>query len=120
MVLNYIPEGDLRSYLGNNHSRLTLKDRITMFYHLCSSIKAIHAKGLIHCDLHGGNIMVQEGICFLTDLGLCGPVDDKSSNKTYGIIPYIAPEVLCGNKNTKESDIYSVGMLMWEIFSGRP
>src|SRR5205823_10196693 len=43
-----------------------------------------------------------------------------SSNKMYGITPYIAPEILSGNKNTKESDVYSIGMLMWEIFSGCP
>ena len=49
-----------------------------------------------------------------------GPVDEKSSGKIYGIIPYIAPEVLQGKKNTKESDVYSIGMLMWEISAGHP
>src|SRR6185369_14490076 len=58
--------------------------------------------------------------CYITDLGLCGPVDDESSGKIYGIVPYISPEVLQGGKNTKESDVYSVGMLMWEIFAGHP
>jgi hypothetical protein len=55
-------------------------------------------------------------------LGLCGPVDEKSSNKVYGIVSYVAPELLRdkGNKNTKETDIYSVEMLMWEIFAGHP
>jgi len=39
--------------------------------------------------------LIQVGICcFITDLGLCGPVDEKSSDKTYGIISYVAPEVL--------------------------
>src|SRR6185369_7258597 len=67
-----------------------------------------------------GNILIEGGTCYITDLGLCGPVDDESSGKIYGIIPYIAPEVLRGGKNTKESDVYSVGMLMWEIFAGHP
>ena len=58
--------------------------------------------------------------CYITDLGLCGPVDEESSNKIYGIVSYIAPEVLQGKKKTKESDVYSVGMLMWEIFAGYP
>src|SRR5437899_9888878 len=50
-----------------------------------------------------------------------GYVDqEESSNKIYGIVSYIAPEVLQGKKNTKESDIYSIGMLMWELFAGRP
>ena len=98
MVLNRYTEGNLRDYLQNNHSNLTLKDRISMFHHLCLSLYYIHEKDLIHCDLHSGNILVDGGNCFITDLGLCGPVDDELSNKIYGIISYIAPEVLRGNK----------------------
>ena len=120
MVLNYHEEGNLREYLRNNHSKLTLKDRITILKYLCSSLYDIHKKDLIHCDLHSGNMLMQAGVCRITDLGLCGPVDDESSDKIYGIIPYIAPEVLQGGKNTKESDVYSIGMLMWEIFAGHP
>ena len=119
MVLNY-KDGNLRNHLQKNHSKLTLKDRISIFGYLCESLYDIHKKDLIHCDLHSGNILVQGGCCYITDLGLCGPVDDKSSNKIYGITPYIAPEILRGNKNTKETDVYSIGMLMWEIFSGCP
>src|SRR6266508_653377 len=94
MVLSYGSEGNLRDH--------------------------IHEKDLLHCDLHSGNILIQGGGCYITDLGLCGPVDDESSGKIYGIIPYIAPEILQGGKNTKQSDVYSIGMLMWEIFSGHP
>ena len=120
MVLDYVPEGNLRNYLQKNHSNLSLKDRITIFDYFCHSLDDVHKKDLIHCDLHSGNILVDGGCCYITDLGLCGPVDDKSSNKIYGIASYIAPEILRGNKNTKESDVYSIGMLMWEIFSGHP
>ena len=120
MILDYRPEGNLRNYLQKNHSNLTLKNRITILRYLCNSLYRIHEKDIIHCDLHSGNILVDGGHCYITGLGLCGPVDDKSSNKIYGITPYIAPEILCGNKNTKESDVYSIGMLMWEIFSGCP
>ena len=123
MVLNYIEEGNLRDYLQKNHLKLTLNDRITIFRYLCESLYFIHEKDLIHCDLHSGNILVQAGGCYITDFGLCGPVDSKSSSKIYGIVSYIAPELLRGTnnaKNTKESDVYSVGMLMWEIFTGHP
>jgi len=119
MVLSYEPEGNLRDYLQNNHSKLTLKDKIVILRDLCNSLYCIHEKDLIHCDLHSGNILIQAGCCYITDLGLCGSVDDESSGKIYGIIPYIAPEVLKGGKNTKQSDVYSVGMLMWEMFAGQ-
>src|SRR5215213_9689790 len=120
IVLTYLPDGNLRGYLQKSHLNLTLKDRITMFYYLCEALDDIHEKDLIHCDLHSGNILIDGGNCYIADLGLCGPVDEESSNKVYGIVSYVAPEVLRGNKNTKESDIYSVGMLMWEIFAGHP
>ena len=109
IVLNYFSDGNL-----------TLKDRITIFDCLCSALDDIHEKDLIHCDLHSGNILLQGGECYITDLGLCGPVDEKSSSKIYGIVPYIAPELFRGKKYTKETDIYSVGMLMWEIFASHP
>ena len=103
IVLPYVREGNLRDYLQNNHSKLTLKDRIAIFRNLCDSLDDIHEKDLIHCDLHSGNILIQGGACYITDLGLCGPVDEESSSKIYGIIPYIAPEVLIEEeKNTKE------------------
>src|SRR6266511_205574 len=115
MVLS-LREGNLRDYLQNNHSKLTLKDRITILRDLSNSLYYIHEKDFIHCDLHSGNMLIQAGGCRITDLGLCGPVDDESSSKIYGIMPYIAPEILQGRKNTKQSDVYSIGMLMWEIF----
>ena len=120
MVLNYLGEGNLRNYLQKNHSKLTLRDRIAILRALCNSLDDIHEKDLIHCDLHSGNILIQAGGCSITDLGLCGPVDDESSGKIYGIIPYIAPEIFQGGKNTKQSDVYSIGILMWEIFAGHP
>ena len=121
IVLDYAREGNLRGHLQKSH--LTLKDRIGIFYYLCYALDYINQKDLIHCDLHSGNILISGGNCYITDLGSCGPVNEKSSNKIYGIIPYVAPELLRGKinaKSTKETDIYSVGMLMWEIFAGHP
>src|SRR4051812_10049386 len=94
MVLNHYPEGNLRGYLQKNHSNLTLKDRIAIFRWLCVASYDIHKEDLIHCDLHSGNILISGGDCYITDLGLCGPVDEKSSNKIYGIVSYVAPELL--------------------------
>src|SRR5437899_8765146 len=80
MVLDYAPEGNLRNYLKKNHPNLTLKDRILLLCHLCGSLDDIHFYNLVHCDLHSGNILVQGGTCSITDLGLCGPVDDDESS----------------------------------------
>src|SRR6185369_10582226 len=71
IVLNLL-DGNLRGYLQKNHLSLTLKDRITIFDCLCDAIYQIHKKDLIHCDLHSGNILMEGGNCYITDLGLCG------------------------------------------------
>src|SRR5207247_65490 len=102
MIMDYAPDGNLRDYLKINHSKLTLKDRISLFSYLCNSLDEIHRKDFVHCDLHSGNVLVGAGGCYITDLGLCGPVDDQSSNELYGIMPYIAPEIFQGKKDTKE------------------
>ena len=94
MVLNCYKEGNLRNYLQKNHSKLTLNDRITIFEYLCESLYYIHKEDLIHCDLHSGNILIQGGTGYITELGLCGPVDEKSSDKICGIMSYVAPELL--------------------------
>src|SRR6266511_3483374 len=83
----------------------------------------IHEANYIHHDLHSGNIFSYNNhISRIGDLGLCQQVVDKkdNSNKIFGVIPYLAPEVLSKQKPyTKESDIYSFGMIMWEFTTGK-
>jgi serine/threonine protein kinase len=58
------------------------------------------------------------GIWHVGDLGLSQLADDIINNEIYGVIPYIAPEIFKGAKFSKESDIYSLGMIMWELTTG--
>ncbi|PKC09967.1 kinase-like protein [Rhizophagus irregularis] len=58
---------------------------------------------------------------FISDLGLSQPADKPvKSDEVYGVLPYIAPEVLRGKPYTKAADIYSFGIIMWEMNSGIP
>ena len=81
----------------------------------------IHKKNYIHRDLHSGNILSYS--CHdneIGDLGLCQSLNEKDDpNKIFGVIPYLAPEVLSKKPYTKESDIYSFGMIMWEHTTGK-
>src|SRR6185369_1757278 len=82
----------------------------------------IHERNYIHHDLHSGNIFSYNiWKSRIGDLGLCQQVIDKKDNpnKIYGVIPYLAPEVLSKKPYTKESDIYSFGMIMWEFTTGK-
>ncbi len=83
----------------------------------------IHEKNYIHRDLHSGNIFSHTTWWSkIGDLGLCQKMVDKknnSQNEIDGVIPYMAPEVLSKKTYTKESDIYSFGMIMWEFTTGK-
>jgi serine/threonine protein kinase len=75
-------------------------------------LKRIHQKGLIHKDFHSGNILTDSGDSLITDLGLCRPANyKKEEGKIFGVLPYIAPEVLKGKPYSQASDIYSFGIV---------
>ena len=112
---------DLRKYLQHNHNQLKWKERIQIAYDIIAALIYIHEEDAIHRDLHSGNILhsTMSYQWYISDLGFCGPAD-KPLNTIYGNLPYIAPEVIAGKGYTKASDVYSFGMIVWEIFSGVP
>ena len=118
--MNILSE-NLRTYLQQNHNKLTWTERINIAYSIINAHSVIHGENAIHRDLHSGIILFNQidQIFRISDFGLCGPAD-KLLNSIYGNLPYIAPEVLIGKETTFSSDIYSIGMLMWEISSGQP
>ncbi|GBC48558.2 kinase-like domain-containing protein [Rhizophagus irregularis DAOM 181602=DAOM 197198] len=110
---------NLREYLQQNHDKLTWKRRFQIIDNIVEGIRKIHEENAIHRDLHSGNILLSTTDIRISDLGFCGPAD-KPLNSIYGNLPYIAPEVISGKETTFASDVYSIGMVMWEISSGRP
>ncbi|EXX55990.1 Sps1p [Rhizophagus irregularis DAOM 197198w] len=111
---------DLRNYLQQNHNQLTWKDRMKIINEITLALYYIHEEKAIHRDLHSGNILYSQynDSWYISDLGFCGPAD-KCSTSIYGNLPYIAPEVIVGRECTFASDIYSIGILMWEISFGQ-
>jgi len=110
--------GDLRQYLMNN--KLAFKGRLRRLSNIAAGLKKIHKQGLIHRDFHPGNILSGGlgGYSYITDLGLCKPANEiTKEEKIYGVMPYVAPEVLQSKPYTQASDIYSLGIVMYEIFS---
>ncbi|EXX71575.1 kinase-like domain-containing protein [Rhizophagus irregularis DAOM 181602=DAOM 197198] len=121
VVMDYANKGNLRGNLTRiNKSGWCQK--LYMLFGIISGLDDIHIQNLIHCDFHDGNILNHnESKIYISDLGLCKPV--KSSLKKdgiYGVMPFMAPEVLRGNSYTPASDIYSFSMIMWEFTSGIP
>ncbi|RGB33292.1 kinase-like domain-containing protein, partial [Rhizophagus diaphanus] len=95
-------------------------DKLKKLRDIATGIKVIHTSNIIHKDYHSGNIFISSISEAITgDLGISKPLNDEEDNEIYGIIPYIAPEIFQGQKYTKASDIYSFGMVMWELMTGR-
>ena len=123
--MSYAKEGSLKNYLPkivklNWYNKLQLLEKIIF------GLKTIHESNLIHCDLHDGNILISDNHdeIFITDLGLCKPINNlqnsstNDNDKVYGVLPYMAPEILRRGPYTPASDIYSFSMIMWEFTSG--
>jgi serine/threonine protein kinase len=121
MVMQYIENGSMSEYLKNHYNKLNLFHKLGFFKDISCGLKEIHSKGYIHKDLHSGNILSStHSSCYITDLGLCILADEQDKRNIYGVLPYVAPEVLRGKEYTQSADIYSFGILACEILSGLP
>jgi serine/threonine protein kinase len=125
MVLQYAENGNLRNYLDKNYYKLRWITKFKSLYDIAYGLWRIHENKLIHRDLHIGNILYFSDYASITDLGLCKPANyiaaENSKNNVYGVLPYIAPEILQGQQYTEAADIYSFGIIiMYEVISGLP
>ncbi|RHZ89626.1 hypothetical protein Glove_13g53 [Diversispora epigaea] len=125
MVLRHMKNGNLRDFLDQNKS-LPWIERLWLLNSFIRGLKVIHSKGFIHRDIHPGNLMITEipnnskyKFIRLGDLGLCRLANETLSSGAYGVLPYIAPEVLNKHQYSQASDIYSVGIIMWFISTGK-
>jgi serine/threonine protein kinase len=122
-VMKYYEQGSLYSFLDECMDSLCWRQIVNILWDISSGIKAIHELGLIHGNLHGGNVLIESDTdavdAKVADAGLIGPVDKEASSKqVYGVIPFVAPEILSGSAPSKKADIYSFGMIMWMLSSG--
>jgi len=124
MVMRYIPEGNLRQFLQSNCQQLNFSDRLFQLLNITQGLLSIHQSDLVHQDLHAGNVLSSIlnnfTYSYITDLGLSRPVNETNKDKIFGVLPYVAPEVLRGEKYTPKSDVYSLSMIAYELFSNKP
>ncbi|CAI2187602.1 6263_t:CDS:2, partial [Funneliformis geosporum] len=117
MVMEYIRGGSMRQFL--DRIRFSFRNKFSQLYSIADGLRVIHKKGLLHRDFHSGNILNggSFGCCYIADLGLCRPADETSQEKIFGVMPYMAPEVLLGKTYIQASDVYSFGIVAYELLS---
>jgi hypothetical protein len=87
---------------------------------ICAGLAAAHEKGVLHRDLKPANVMIDgRGQVIIMDFGLAGLAGQLQGDVRSGTPAYMSPEQLAGTEVTVKSDIYALGMLLYEIFTGR-
>jgi len=121
MIMEFAYNGSFHKFLNSN---ITWKDRLHALLDISIGLDHLHNNNLIHQDFHPGNLLLDRyKSLYITDLGSCK--SDKSENQNsqsngiYGVMPYVAPEVLRGKPYTKAADIYSFGMIMYFTATGK-
>ncbi|HTW59883.1 MAG TPA: serine/threonine-protein kinase [Terriglobales bacterium] len=119
-TMEYVDGEDLASLL-RRIGRLPQDKAIEIARQLCAGLAAAHAKGVLHRDLKPANIMLDgRGQAVIMDFGLAGIADDiRGSEIRSGTPAYMSPEQLAGTEVSPRSDIYSLGLVLYEVFTGK-
>lgn len=120
LSMEYVDGEDLGSLL-RRIGRLSSDKAIEIARQLCAGLAAAHAKGVLHRDLKPANVMLNgRGHVVVTDFGLAALADEIPGEEIRNGTPaYMAPEQLAGKEVSVQSDIYSLGLLLYEVFTGR-
>jgi tetratricopeptide (TPR) repeat protein len=125
IVAELMGGGDVEGLLAKvgNH-RLPMDQVMEIAESVCRGLEFAHGKGVIHRDLKPGNVWItEEGIVKIGDFGLA-LVEDRtrltSQGLMLGTVSYMAPEQAVGGEITTQSDLYSLGTMLYEMTTGRP
>ncbi len=123
-VMEYIEGNTLTSIIAKRRT-ISLNDVLFIGAQVSSGLQAAHSKGLVHRDIKPGNIMITpEGKVKVTDFGIVSLQNEESditkTGSILGTASYISPEQAQGKPVSKESDLYSLGTVLYELITGRP
>lgn len=122
MVMQYVKGTDLKAYI-KKHYPIPLPQVIDIMEQVLSAVATAHAHGIIHRDLKPQNILIDENKNVkITDFGIAVAVSQDSltqTNTLMGSVHYLSPEQARGSIATKQSDIYSLGIILFELLTGK-
>src|SRR5882724_1021343 len=114
-------KGEELSSLLRRIGRLPGAKAIQIARQICAGLAAAHDVGVLHCDLKPSNVMIDEhGNAGITGFGLAGLAEEFGADELAAGTPaYMAPEQLEGREQTVRTDIYSLGLVLYELFTGK-
>lgn len=122
MVMEYVKGTDLKNYI-HDHYPIPLPQVIDIMEQVLSAVQTAHANGIIHRDLKPQNILIDENKNIkITDFGIAMAASQNSmtqTNSLLGSVHYLSPEQARGSIATPQSDIYSLGIILFELLTGQ-
>lgn len=123
LVMEYVPGTDLKT-LMRRQGRLPILEAVDLMIKICSGVGYAHRAGLVHCDLKPHNILVTaDHQAKITDFGIAralAAIDpDEHSAVVWGSPLYFAPEQASGGPPSPASDVYSLGVILFEMITGQ-
>ena len=117
--MEYFAGESLKARLKRS-GRLSGEEALRIAIRLCSGLSAAHALNILHRDLKPANVLIDEaGEIRITDFGLASAVDDIPDGELRAGTPaYMSPEQAAGTKPSVQSDLYALGLLLFELFTG--
>ena len=121
IVMEYVEGTELKD--GIEEDKLSLEEKVHIARQIASGLRAAHEKQIVHRDIKSKNIMISEaGTVKVMDFGLArmqGSEHITNPGTTVGTTSYMSPEQLHGEEATIQSDIWSYGVVLYELFTGR-
>ena len=121
LVMEYLPGMTLRDLL-NDYGTLTIEQSLDITQAVLQALSVAHREGILHRDVKPENvILVNDGRIKIGDFGLARPVNNATDTgkSLLGTVAYIAPELLTRSQADNRSDLYSVGIMLYEMLTGK-